>query len=129
MGRWGGANWLLAASLTSAHRAAAVTAHHSQLVPSQIPLCRAASHTNCFVNYSKTTSISIYCSVKNLGNRVENVSYCMDDDVKACCKEIYLFVSGPADLTQFILVGAVIIPLRGKKSFAHGPSVTGVGTS
>lgn len=38
----------------------------------------------------------------------------MDDDITACCKEIYLFVSGPADFTQFILVGAVILPLRGK---------------
>lgn len=39
----------------------------------------------------------------------------MDDDIKACCKEIYLFVSGLADLTHFILVGAVILPLRKKK--------------
>lgn len=31
----------------------------------------------------------------------------MDDDIKACCKEIYLFVSGLADLTQLIMVGAV----------------------
>lgn len=54
----------------------------------------------------------------------------MDDDIKACCKEIYLFVSGLADSTQFILVGEVRLPLRGKKNlFAHdGPSVTGVGT-
>lgn len=30
---------------------------------------------------------------------MENVSYCMDDDIKACCKEIYLFVCVLADLT------------------------------
>lgn len=52
-------------------------------------------------------------------------SVSMDDDIKACCKEIYLLVSGLADLTQFILAGAVI---KEKNVFAHGPSVTGAGT-
>lgn len=41
----------------------------------------------------------------------------IDSDIKACCKEIYLFVSGPADLTQFILVGQVILPFAGGKIF------------
>lgn len=43
----------------------------------------------------------------------------MDDDIKACCKEIYLFVSGLADLTRFILEGAVILPFSEKQVFLH----------
>lgn len=38
---------------------------------------------------AKLLHFLIYCRGDTLGNRVENVSYCMDDDVNACCKEIY----------------------------------------
>lgn len=69
---------------------------------------------NSFTYFENSYLLQCY----NPGNRVGNVSFCTVGDVAACCKEIYLFVSGPADFTQFILVGAVLLPLR-RKGLLH----------
>lgn len=102
-----------------------VTVHRS--LPDPLVVEQLHTQTALLIT-AKLLQFLIYCSVENLGNRVENVSYCTDDDIKACCKEIYLFISGPAEFNTVHSSRSSYTSFEGKKSFAHGPSVTGVGT-
>lgn len=70
--------------------------HSGQFLAGFLPASVIKLHTNCFFKYRKEKLIQflIYYSLKDLANRVGNVSYCMDDDITACCKEIYLSISG-----------------------------------